>query len=476
MAAKYTGLIFKVPSTVDIHKFRYDLIIKYKSGEVIYQRTTGTKTKKYLDQNFNSQCKTLERQLPKGTIEKINYLIKVNGKLVKNISATPNKSKGVFREFELKTTIAGTKKDPNTIKKVLVDTTEVAWMIIEKQESIHSFLTRIYEYPYRKDIEEVIFRKNNQHLTGNPVLSLYPGDFIILSNTSNDKSKELARMKQEAKAAKIEFDKTKKEFRFDSERFARNIDFLHDVLSNSEYVALTDKPDNQQKPSDSVNYAAVAAGTSQGIVTFNEVGNKKVTEAYSKIVEAMDYEKSNKTKLANPKNFKLFKKKYNKLFKIFDNSFSQSYFKYNSGVQTVKLRQQIKKNVYARSPTYKGGIKAYVKNFRNMGKVDQFTKVGGNLLVAVSVADATMNVSEAYKTGDSSQTQKTIIKETLKLEGSLGGGALGVGAVTLAATAFGIGTGGVGFILVGVIAAGAGVAGGYYGSKGGAELADLIYQ
>lgn len=78
--------------------------------------------------------------------------------------------------------------------------------------------------------------------------------------------------------------------------------------------------------------------------------------------------------------------------------------------------------------------------------------------------------------GDSSHTQKTIIKETLKLEGSLGGGALGAGAVTLAATAFGIGTGGVGFILVGVIAAGAGFAGGYYGSKGGAELADLIYQ
>ena len=66
--------------------------------------------------------------------------------------------------------------------------------------------------------------------------------------------------------------------------------------------------------------------------------------------------------------------------------------------------------------------------------------------------------------------------DRLNREGGLGGGALGVGAVTLAATAFGIGTGGVGFILVGVIAAGAGVAGGYYGSKGGAELADLIYQ
>ncbi|MGP5516098.1 hypothetical protein [Psychrobacter alimentarius] len=475
MSKYYTRLKLEVSDMVDISLIRYDVTVTYKS---LSAKPTSSKPHSLgKNRRFSSNGLSEKHNLSNRGVEEVRYYIKdIKGKLIKNIAANPLSKDGRASRYKLKTTPASLKRDSKNNKIVGVDTTEVAWMIIEKQESVHSFLTRIYEYPYRKDIEEVIFRKNNQHLTGNPILSLYPGDFIILSNASNDKSKELARMKQEAKAAKIEFDKTKKEFRFDSERFARNIDFLHDVLSNSEYVALTDKPNNQQKPSDSVNYAAVAAGTSQGIVTFNEVGNKKVTEAYSKIVEAMDYEKSNRTKFANPKNFKLFKKKYSKLFKDFDNSFSQSYFKYNSGVQTGKLRQQIKKNVYARSPTYKGGIKAYVKNFRNMGKVDQFTKVGGNLLVAASVADATMNVSDAYKTGDSSHTQKTIIKETLKLEGSLGGGALGAGAVTLAATAFGIGTGGVGFILVGVIAAGAGVAGGYYGSKGGAELADLIYQ
>lgn len=41
-------------------------------------------------------------------------------------------------------------------------------------------------------------------------------------------------------------------------------------------------------------------------------------------------------------------------------------------------------------------------------------------------------------------------------------------------TAFGIGTGGIGFLVVGVIAAGAGLAGGYYGGKGGEKLADLF--
>ncbi|MGP5210127.1 hypothetical protein ACTXJ5_04965 [Psychrobacter alimentarius] len=475
MSKYYTKLKLEVSDMIDISLIRYDVTVTYKS---LSAKPTSSKSHSLgKNRRFSSNGLSEKHNLSNRGVEEVRYYIKdIKGELIKDIAANPLSKDGRASRYKLKTTPAPLKRDPKNNKIVGVDTTEVAWMIIEKQESVHSFLTRIYEYPYRKDIEEVIFRKNNQHLTGNPILSLYPGDFIILSNASNDKSKELARMKQEAKAAKIEFDKTKKEFRFDSERFARNIDFLHDVLSNSEYVALTDKTDNQQKPSDSVNYAAVAAGTSQGIVTFNEVGNKKVTEAYSKIVEAMDYEKSNRTKFANPENFKLFKKKYSKLFKNFDNSFSQSYFKYNSGIQTGKLRQQIKKNVYARSPTYKGGIKAYVKNFRNMGKVDQFTKVKGNLLVAASVADATMNVSDAYKTGDSSHTQKTIIKETLKLEGSLGGGALGTGAVTLVATAFGIGTGGIGFILIGVIAAGAGVASGYYGSKGGAELADLIYQ
>ena len=88
----------------------------------------------------------------------------------------------------------------------------------------------------------------------------------------------------------------------------------------------------------------------------------------------------------------------------------------------------------------------------------------------------TMNINEACVTGNSDHTQKTIIKETLKLEGSLGGAGLASGGVMLAATIFGAGTGGVGFIVIGVIAAGAGVVGSYYGGKGGAELADLIYQ
>ncbi|OXL28009.1 hypothetical protein [Psychrobacter sp. DAB_AL32B] len=484
MATQYTGLIFKVPSTVDIHKFRYDLIIKYKSGEATHQRTTGTKTKEYKNQNFNVQYKTLERQLPKGSFEQINYLIRVNGKLVKNISATPNKSKGVFREYELKTTIAGTKKDPNTIRKLLIDTTEVGWIIIDKQYSIESFLKKIYKNE-PTDKEESIFRSNNSHLTGTPVLSLQPGDFVILSNTSNDKNKELAKMKKDAKAAKIEFDKVKKELEFNPERFASNADFLHDMLRKVDYVALTkDEVKNADKPSNGFNYAAIPAGISQGIITFNETNNAKVTEAYTRLVEAYEdarkttYDKHGKpvkSKLDNPKKFNSFRQSYPKLIKDFDNAFSQSYFKYETGLTASNIRKQVRKDVIIRSSRYKGGIGAYVKNFKKLGKMTKIVEGGGNILVAVSIGDATMNVKEAYDSGDIDHIRKTVITETLKLEGGLAGGWVGgAGGAALATAVIGVGTGGVGFIVIGVVAAGFGVAGGILGSMGGEEVADLI--
>ena len=485
MAAQYTSLIFIVPSTVDIHKFRYDLVIQYKSGEATYQRTTGTKTKRYIDQKFNSQGKTIERQLPKGDIQKINYHIKVNGQLVKNLSAKPNKSKGVFRKYELKTTIAGTKKDPNTIKKAIIDTTEVGWMIAEKDESIDSFLNKIYEQD-PTDKEDKIFRANNAHLL-TPVMGIHAGDFVILSNTSNSSNKELAKMKKDAKAAKLKFNEVKKELGFNPELFASNADFLHDMLIAADYVAVTKEPvKSVDKPSKETGsyVAAIPAGISQGIITFNEVNNARVTKAYTELVEAYEearkitYDKHGKpvrTKIGNPKKFNSFRQTHPELIKNFDNAIAKSYFKYETGLTGSNIRKQIQKDVIIRSSRYKGGIGAYVKNFKKLGKMTKIAEGGGNILVAVSVGDAAMRVNDAYNTGDIDHTRKTIITETLKIEGGLAGGWLGgAGGAALATAVIGVSTGGIGFLVIGAVAAGAGIAGGMLGSMGGEEVASLI--
>ena len=128
-----------------------------------------------------------------------------------------------------------------------------------------------------------------------------------------------------------------------------------------------------------------------------------------------------------------------------------------------------------RSSRYKGGIGAYVKNFKKLGKMTKIAEGGGNILVAVSVGDAAMRVNDAYNTGDIDHTRKTVITETLKIEGSLVGGWMGgAGGAALATVVIGASTGGIGFLVIGVVAAGAGIAGGYWGGEAGAFFGERL--
>lgn len=483
MSKYYTRLKLEVSDMVDISLIRYDVTVTYKS---LSAKPTSSKPHSLgKNRRFSSNGLSEKHNLSNRGVEEVRYYIKdIKGKLIKDITANPLSKDGRASRYKLKTTPASLKRDPKNNKIVGIDTTEVGWIIIEKQYSIESFLKKIYkDKPTAK--EENIFRSNNPHLTGTPVLSLQPGDFVILSNTSNNNNKELAKIKKDAKAAKLEFDKVKKELGFNSETFASNADFLHDMLRTADYVALTkDKVKSADKPSKGTNYAAIAAGASQGIVTFSEISNAKVTEAYRKLVKAYEearkitYDSSGKpvkSKLGNPKKFNSFRQNYPKLIKDFDNAFSQSFFKYETGLTADNIRKQIRNDVVIRSSRYKGGISAYVSNFKKLGKMTKMTEGGGNILVALSAYDATINVKNAYNKGDSENTRKTIITETLKLEGSLAGGwAGGAAGAALATVLIGASTGGVGLIVIGVVAAGGGLAGGYWGGEAGSMLADVI--
>lgn len=496
--AKYTRFRLIINNNTDIKKLKFDLEYWVNVSMRKYGRPGGSLEKKSGGKNliFNSDGLTKLYVLPDNAT-KARYIVRnaskdkkngddkvvtVNAEVFKKMKTNNNKC----TTFPLKTTPAGTKKDPNTIKKAIIDNTEVGWVIIERHCSIEKFLRKIYkDEPTKK--EENIFRSNNPHLTGTPVLSLQPGDFVILSNTSNDKNKELAQIKKDAKAAKLEFDKVKEELGFNPEMFASNVDFLHDMLRTSDYVALTKEPvKNVDKPSTETgsNVAAIPAGISQGIITFNEVNNARVTKAYTQLVETYEqarivtYDKRGKpvkSKIGNPKKFNSFRKTYPELIKNFDNAIAKSYFKYETGLTGGNIRKQIKKDVIIRSSRYKGGIGAYVKNFKKLGKMTKIAEGGGNILVAVSVGDAAMRVNDAYNTGDIDHTRKTVITETLKIEGSLvGGWAGGAAGAALATVVIGASTGGIGFLVIGAVAAGAGVAGGYWGGEAGSMLADVI--
>lgn len=158
MSKYYTRLKLEVSDMVDISLIRYDVTVTYKS---LSAKTTSSKPHSLgKNRRFSSNGLSEKHNLSNRGVEEVRYYIKdIKGKLVKDITANPLSKDGRASRYKLKTTPASLKRDPKNNKIVGVDTTEVAWMIIEKQESVHSFLTRIYEYPYRKDIEEVIFRK-----------------------------------------------------------------------------------------------------------------------------------------------------------------------------------------------------------------------------------------------------------------------------------------------------------------------------
>ena len=474
MSKYYTRLKIKISDKLDMKKIRYDVTVTYKSTS---SKPTSEKPFPLGKGNysFDSNGQSEIHSLSDRDVKEIKYYIKdANKNLVKPVTVNRISTSGRASIYKLKLTPASLMKDPDYYQIVNVDTTEVAWYLVKKQESVDSFLTRIYINPYRKDVEEVNFRANNPHLKGNPVLNLYPGDIVVLSNTSNSNSKELAKMKKEASEAMTKFASVKKEFGFDAESFAYNADMLQGMLMQADYVALTKDPvKNLDTSSDGIDYgtlAAVSAGTSQGIVTFYENTNELVQKSYAKIYKAMEYEISKESKLANPKNYKLFRQKYAKLFKDYDHKLSQKFFKFETGIQTNNLRRQINKNVFARSTSYKGGISAYTENLRNMGKISKFTWGGGNILVGISVAQAYMNIEDARKTGDSDHITKTAITETLKFGGSVGGGYYGaLAGSAILAIAFGVSTGGLGFVVLG---AGA-VIGGTVGGLAGGEIGEF---
>ncbi|WP_288998687.1 hypothetical protein [uncultured Psychrobacter sp.] len=223
MTTKYTRLQLKVSDKVDISLIRYDVTVVYES---LSSKPTSKKPHPLgTDQTFDEKGYSKAHPLSNRKVKEIMYYIKdVKGDLIKKVTAKALTKKGLASGYKLKTTKASVMKDPKNNKIVGVDKTEVAWYLVKKQESVESFLTRIYIKPYRKDVEEVIFRANNPHLKGDPVLNLYPGDIVVLSNTSNDDNVELAKMKKEAKAAMTKFAEVKKEFGFNAESFAYNAD------------------------------------------------------------------------------------------------------------------------------------------------------------------------------------------------------------------------------------------------------------
>ena len=488
--AKYTRFKLIINNKTDIKKLKFDLeywvnvsMKKYGRPGVSLEKKSGGK-----DLIFKSDGKTKTYVLPDNAT-KARYIIRTTTKDKDgdNIVATVNAE--VFKkmnsnntngtQFELKTTPAQAKKSPNTIKEVLLDTTEVAWYLVKRQESVKDFLKRIYIYtPTSK--EENIFRANNPHLF-TPVMSLQPGDVVVLSNTSNSNNSDLQKMKKYAKLAKDKLEKLKKQKGFHPELFVYLSDMTSSALSDADFVGISSKPiptevTASNKKSDKSMADYLVDGSSAAI-TFSSQTNKDALKEFGTLIK--NYEKAQGTKAGNAKHFSQFRRDNASTYRALNNKLSLSFLQWDQGVRTDKLSKSIKSEM-KRAKSFNGGLEAYVNNMEKNGKVTTSLRYGGNLVVAYNAGKGGKEIYNAYDSGDADRLHKAVAIEPLKLSGAVIGAEYGaakgavVGAIIVGVT---VGTGGIGgVVIVGLSAVVGGFGGGLIGGTIGELIGNGIYE
>lgn len=479
MAKYYTKLKLEVSDMVDISLIRYDVTVTYKS---LSAKPTSSKPHSLgKNRRFSNNGLSEKHNLSNRGVEEVRYYIKdIKGKPIKDITANPLSKEGRASRYKLKTTPASLKRDPKNNKIVGVDNTEVAWYLVKKQESIESFLTRAYKYTPTK-LEENIFRANNPHLIGTPVLTLQPGDVVILSNSSHSSNTELQKMKKYAKDAKNKIEKMKREKGFNPELFVYLSDLTTSTLSDADFVGVSSNPvpteiTNDNKDSDKTLLDYFADGSS-AVITFSSQTNKDTLKNFGTLVS--NYNEAQGTKSGNSKHFSQFRTDNAKIYKALNNKLSLRFLKWDQGVRTDKLSKSIKSEM-KRSTSFNGGLDAYVNNMEKNGKVTKTLKLGGNLVVGYNAFKGSKEIHDAYKSKNSDKLHKAVAIEPLKLSGSVIGAEYGaaqgavVGAIIVGFT---VGTGGIGgVVIIGLSAVIGGVGGGLLGGSLGEIAGNIVYE
>lgn len=129
-----------------------------------------------------------------------------------------------------------------------------------------------------------------------------------------------------------------------------------------------------------------------------------------------------------------------------------------------------------------GEITGYADKVAGVGKAANLIKKGTYIGIALQVASTSLAINKACTEGREEECRKARVVESSSLAGGIGGSLGGAYAGNIVGVAacgivLGIATGGPGALTCGV-AGGAfgGMVGGEIGSKGGAMLADLLYE
>jgi len=485
MAAK-TKLTIKVDDIRVVESLRFNIYVttelkKSKNSKPEYPVSKPASNQKFDNINYSkSQAASREYKIPSNFTKVIFNIRDVSSKHIEKVDVTSQIKKGIFSVWRMPTTIAKTISDIDNTKNLNIDTTEVAWYLVKKKETIDSFLNRaLLHTPTQMD--KGIFLANNSHLSGTPYLELQPGDIVVLSNTTNPNSTELKKMKIYAKTAKSKIEKLKRTRGFDPELFVYLSDLTTSTLSDADFVGVSSNPvpteiTNDNKDSDKTLLDYFADGSS-AVITFSSQTNKDALKNFGTLVS--NYNEAQGTKSGNSKHFSQFRTDNAKIYKALNNKLSLRFLKWDQGVRTDKLSKSIKSEM-KRSTSFNGGLDAYVNNMEKNGKVTKTLKLGGNLVVGYNAFKGSKEIHDAYKSKNSDKLHKAVAIEPLKLSGSVIGAEYGaakgavVGAIIVGFT---VGTGGIGgVVIVGLSAVIGGVGGGLLGGSLGEIAGNIVHE
>ena len=432
----------------------------------------NTKKKIEFEERFNEQGLTGWTEIYNLNTSLI-YEVYLRGEILQKISVKPYKDKKTHSAFTIKVTAEMTKNLKENIKEIYLNDGEVAWYLIKKTETMLDWAKRVFKKSLISSDWDIL-RANNPHISNMaPIRLLTPGMVVVLSNSTT--AKELPQYKKDAQEAQKNLEQMKKDKDFDAEFFAQNYEFFYDALNDSRTEItntnifinndhpLVQKFDNTQNDS-GVAWGTIAKGGIDAAMSFSAGATKRIYKIHGELALKMAEEKAKGTSLANPKNFKAFRKKYSNLYDELNRESRKNLFKWDQSIKTNNMRRIISQSSLARGATYKGGIKGYIDKMSEVGKMSKSIKGGGYLFLALDI----YNAGDAIVNAKSEEKVRTTVVESSKIAGGLGAGAV------VSFIVVGLATGGTGWVALGVVA-GVGALASWGFSEGAGFGAGYIY-
>ncbi|WP_151980173.1 hypothetical protein [Acinetobacter guerrae] len=431
-----------------------------------------TKKATVFDGHFNGQGLTEWTEIYNLNTTLI-YEIYLGGELLQKVAAKAYPNKNKHNVFTVKTTTEITKNIKENIKEIYLNDGEVAWYLIKNTETMLNWSKKVFKRPLIPSDWDIL-KANNTHISDiAPIKLLTPGMVVILSNSTT--AKALPKYKKYAQEAQKNLDEMQKDKNFDAVFFAQNYEFFYDAMLNknskiSHQNILENNNDplvlkfDQHSNDSTAAWGSVLKGGIDGALSFSDGIVQRMHKIHGELALKMAEEKAKGSSLANPKNFKAFKNKYSYLYDELNRESLKQIFKWDRSIKTDNMRRIISQSTLARGEIYKDGIKEYVKKMSELGKMSKYIKGGGYLFLALDV----YNARDAIVHAKNEEKAKTIVVETSKIAGGIGGASLGAFIVLTVAS------GGTSLIVLGLAARASALLGWGF-SEGAGIIADKSY-